>query len=467
MDPSTTLKGLRNNIELQSDTVSESAMQQLLELDEKLVSIKAEIKKELEEKRLISSQFKHAKGDKDAIASLKASMQANTKLLTELEAHKKAIEQNMLSLLESNAPNADDEPALPQQFLPTAEEIDTPVTVNEIGDKDQAAWDKYVESHPQANLYQQYCWREIITASFGHKSFYLAAYQNNTIVGVLPIVWLKSRLFGSFGVSVPFFNYGGPLANTKKIASDLIQHAIHIAEQNNFSHLEIRTTTDQFALPAETRKVSMILKLPKSTEELDNQLGAKVRAQAKQADNYQPSIKFGGVELLTDFYKVFSENMRDLGTPVYGKDIFLNILQHKNTQPTIAVTYIKNKPVGAAFLLGHREMMEIPWASTLKSANPMNINMWMYHNILHYSIDKGYAFFDFGRSTVGAGTYRFKKQWGAKPIKHYWYNWHPEGQAASELNPDNPKFKLMIAAWKKLPLFVANIIGPYLVKNLP
>ena len=218
---------------------------------------------------------------------------------------------------------------------------------------------------------------------------------------------------------------------------------------------------------ASTKKVSMVLALPTSEVALDEQLGAKVRAQYKKAEEHNPQVRFGKLELLDDFYRVFARNMRDLGTPVYAREWFANILQVPEIAAQLAVIYVAEKPVSAGFVVGYRGMLEIPWASTIKEANALNTNMWMYRQILSFAIREGYTFFDFGRSTRDAGTYKFKKQWGAQPYTHYWYTLVPPGTQPPELNPDNPKFTLMIAVWRRLPVWVTRLIGPPIVANLP
>ncbi len=135
--------------------------------------------------------------------------------------------------------------------------------------------------------------------------------------------------------------------------------------------------------------------------------------------------------MLNDFYAVFAHNMRDLGTPVYAKQFFRLILEAWPEQTHIVVLQLGNKPVAAALLLGDRDMMEIPWASTLQSANTMNMNMLLYREVLGLCIRHGYRFFDFGRSSKDSGTYRFKKQWGAEPLQHYWHYWLDHRWAAA------------------------------------
>jgi FemAB-related protein (PEP-CTERM system-associated) len=173
------------------------------------------------------------------------------------------------------------------------------------------------------------------------------------------------------------------------------------------------------------------------------------------------------MELLDDFYRVFAHNMRDLGTPVYGKQWFSNVLQHPGLNAFVLVIYVNKKPVSCAFLVNHGRLMEIPWASTVKSANRYNANMWMYRQVLAFAIDQGCQYFDFGRSTLDAGTFKFKKQWGAEPCQNYWYCLLPENAAKPELNPDNPKLKLFIALWKFMPVWLTKIIGPAVIRGIP
>lgn len=159
--------------------------------------------------------------------------------------------------------------------------------------------------------------------------------------------------------------------------------------------------------------------------------------------------------------------MRSLGTPVYGKSFFRNIIRNSDIKPTIAILYHQGCAVSCGFLMGYKCTLEIPWASTLRQANALNANMVLYWNILSYAIVNGYQFFDFGRSSNDAGTYRFKLQWGAKPAQLYWHYCLQGNDVLPQLNPNNPKYKLAINVWKKLPLPVTTTVGPMLAKNLP
>jgi FemAB-related protein (PEP-CTERM system-associated) len=211
----------------------------------------------------------------------------------------------------------------------------------------------------------------------------------------------------------------------------------------------------------------MIRRLPASEEALDAELGSKLRAQIRRAGRESQEVRIGGAELLDDFYDVFARNMRDLGTPVYGKGFFRAVLAAWPQRSHVVVVRLGNRPAAAAILLGFRDMLEIPWASTVREANPLGLNMLLYRSVLGLAIARGYGYFDFGRSSVGAGTYRFKQQWGAHPLQQYWHYGLRNGAGLPRLNPDNPKYRLMISLWQRLPVVFTRIIGPPIVRSLP
>ena len=159
--------------------------------------------------------------------------------------------------------------------------------------------------------------------------------------------------------------------------------------------------------------------------------------------------------------------MRDLGSPAQSKQLIDSILQHFPHNSWLVVIKLHGRPVAAGFLLAAGNTMEIPLASTIRRVNPLSMNMLLYWEILKFAISKNYSHFDFGRSSIGAGTYRFKRQWGAKPKQLYWHYWLGKSDAPPSLNPDNPKYSLIISLWKRLPVPIANFLGPMIVKNIP
>lgn len=331
------------------------------------------------------------------------------------------------------------------------------------------SWDAFVDAQPGASLYQSSGWRNVIARVFGHETYYLYAMGvDGKLLGVLPLVRLRSRLFGDYLVSVPYFNYGGALATDETTAQALMEHACELARNLGSQHVEFRDTAKRPGdWAVRTDKVILELELPGSADVLWTALGSKLRAQIKRPTKEGIQVVWGGAELLDDFYQVFARNMRDLGTPVYSVTFFAAILETFRNAASIAVARYQGIPVAAGFLLGYKQRLEIPWAASLRKYNVFGSNMLLYWEVLKKAIEDGYQVFDFGRSSIDSGTYRFKKQWGTRERPLFWHYWIRPGQAMPNLTPNNPRYRLAIRLWQRLPLPIANSIGPFVVKNLP
>ncbi|MEX0729895.1 MAG: XrtA system polysaccharide deacetylase [Aquisalimonadaceae bacterium] len=338
-----------------------------------------------------------------------------------------------------------------------------------MGIDSAAAWDGYVASRTaQASAYHAYAWRRVVEQVFGHECHYwMARNPEGRVCGVLPLVRLRSRLFGDFAVSLPFVNYGGCVADSRGIRRQLVGAACDQAGELGLDHLELRESAPlDGRWPTRTDKVIMLLDLPADPDVLWRRLGSKVRAQVKRPQREGVTAEVGGEELLAAFYSVFARNMRDLGTPVYSSNLFRQCLrQLPNVH--VAVVRLAGRPVAAGLLVGHGLRLEIPWASSLRDYGRLGVNMLLYWQCLEFAINRKYEIFDFGRSSVDSGTFRFKKQWGAEPVKTHWHYWLPEGKAMPALRPDNPRYDIAIRLWKRLPVPVTRLVGPHIVKYLP
>lgn len=342
-------------------------------------------------------------------------------------------------------------------------------TVTQVNQNDHDRWNRYVTEHPGSSIYHRFEIAELIEQVFCHQSYYFkSSDEQGNIVGVLPVIRLKSRLFGDYFVSLPFFNYGGVIADSAEIATDLIRAAAQQATNLGVSHLELRQLEPaESDLELRQDKIVMIKTLPDSREALQKSFKTKLRAQIKRPVREGATVRVGNLELLSDFYRVFSENMRDLGTPVYSINFFKTMINQNWLDTTIVVVYLDGEATAAGFLIKDGSCMEIPWASTRSQFNRFSVNMLLYSEALGTAIDQGCTSFDFGRSSVDSGTYRFKKQWGATPVQLNWQYWLRDGEPMPALTPSNPKYGLAIKAWQKLPLPIANFIGPAIVRNLP
>jgi FemAB-related protein (PEP-CTERM system-associated) len=293
-----------------------------------------------------------------------------------------------------------------------------------------------------------------------------------------------SRFFGRFLVSLPYLNSGGLIlrpsdslpdtAPSVEIIQPLIDRAVQLADELDVKHLELRHEV-RFEHPAfnyeRTDKVHMRLALPASPELLMASFKSKLRSQIKKANENPFEVQFGGQELLADFYKVFAHNMRDLGTPVYSKNLFREILSsfassNTGSKAELCVVRLNRQPISGALLVHHAHRTEVPSASALREFNPTNVNMWMYWQLLQRAIEQGSVEFDFGRSTLGAGTYKFKEQWGAKPSPAVWQYYVRKGDPA-QMRPDSSKNQRLVEIWKKMPVWLTRIVGPSIVRGIP
>jgi serine/alanine adding enzyme len=345
------------------------------------------------------------------------------------------------------------------------------MSVTLLSEREAGEWDEFVNHDPRASIYHRAAWRGLIAEVFGHDTPYLIARAaDGTPNGVLPLVHIRSRIFGNYLVSLPYFTYGGPLGEPD-VAQELMQAAGHLAKERGARHIEFRCTAAlplSGDVPERLDKVSMHLPLQPTSEQMWSKLPSQRRSQVRKAEKANLEVLRGGAELLDDFYPVWSRNMRDLGTPVYSRAPFAAILRTFPESSLIVSVRLEGRPVAAAFLLQHPQgSMEVPWVSALREFNHLYVNTLLYWELLRCSIERGCTIFDFGRSTRDSGTFQFKKQWGAQPVQLHWYYWLAEGRKLPGLTPSNPRFALAIAAWKRLPVLIANSLGPHLAKDLP
>jgi len=342
-----------------------------------------------------------------------------------------------------------------------------------IATEDEAKlWDDYVVSHPEATHCHLYCWKKIIEESYNQKGYYFIAKQEGQIVGILPSIHIQSRIFSTSLVSMPYLSYGGILATHQNAAQHLFTSAFAKAKKLNVNTLELRNrqqccinyTKDN----EQIRKVRMVKTLPSSATELSQSFPSKLRSQIKRPVKEGMTFQIGGIELLDSFYDVFTVNMRDLGSPVHRKSIFCNLMEGLPGQVKIGVVSYRNSAVASGIIISFNDEVEIPWASSLRSYNKLSPNMLLYYSFLEYCCNRNIKKFDFGRSTPGEGTYRFKKQWGATPEPLVWktcptthtVNYNELDQHFTKNKKTSKTMDILVEVWKKLPVSVANKLGP-------
>ena len=304
--------------------------------------------------------------------------------------------------------------------------------------------DRYLENTAASTLYHRAAWTSVIEECFGHRTYYLVCRDDDGAArGVLPLVHMKSRLFGNFLVSMPFFNYGGVCADSDIFRSRLIEEAVRIANDVGASHIEFRQEEPLCnSFPVKTAKVSMRLALPASAEELMHSFPSKLRSQIRRPRKEGMSARIGRIDELDSFYEVFAFNMRRLGTPVLPRHFFATIFKYFPGDTWICSVYKDRIPVASGFLIGFKDRLEIPWASAREDYNRYSPNMLLYWSCLEFACGRGYRVYDFGRSTAGEKTYKFKEQWGARPLQLHWHYWLGDGGSIPDLSPKNPRYRL-------------------------
>jgi FemAB-related protein (PEP-CTERM system-associated) len=354
-------------------------------------------------------------------------------------------------------------------MLPLRNAVETPVEAIEVGVvTPDAQWDAYVASRPEATGYHLAAWAPVFREAFGHDSRYLAARAGGAIVGILPLVTFKTPFLRRFCVSLPFLNYGGIVADHPDAEQALLAAAIAESRAAGASFLELRHSRRRFpSLPAKQHKVAMWLPLETSVDAQWAKLDRKVRNQVRKAEKNGLRATRGGLDLVDAFYDVFARNMRDLGTPVYTRRWFRQILATFPDRAGIVCVWRGEEPVAASFTFRHRDSLEVPWASSLRAHNALCGNILLYWEMLRAAVEGGCARFDFGRSSPGSNTFEFKRQWGAEPHAQTWEYWLAAGGPLPDMSPQNPRVQLAVDLWRRLPLAVTRAVGPWIVRNIP
>jgi len=322
-------------------------------------------------------------------------------------------------------------------------------------------WPMPLSRHP--------AWMAVLQQGLQHVPYCLEAVQEGNTCGFLALAYVRSLLFGRLLVSLPYLNYGGVSAEDDTVAERLLDAAMALADDLKVRYLELRHE-QPFSHPglaqSRTDKVHMRLALPQSSGELWDCLPGKVRNQVRKAQKSGLTVAWGGSALLPEFHRVFSENMRDLGTPVYGRRLFAAILEHFPERTEFCLVRAAARPVAAALLLHGWGVTEVPSASSLRSHNHTCANMLLYWELLSRAIARQQQSFDFGRSTSDSSTYRFKKQWGAKAFPAEWQYYVRTGQV-EDLRTENPRYQRFIKIWRRLPLGLTRLLGPRIVRGIP
>ena len=340
------------------------------------------------------------------------------------------------------------------------------VTVRALEPGETAAWDRFVTAAPAGSFFHLAGWKRVIEESFGHDCPYLLAARGGTITGVLPLTHVKSRLFGASLVSNAFCVYGGPLAADPDSLAALDAAALALAEARGVSDLEYRLrrrlhperpcdgeTYCTFRKPLEPDPEANLAKLRR-----------KQRAMVRKA------IK-AGLESTLDadpkrLYRLYAESLRNLGTPVFSARYFDSLWRVFGEQAEILTISHQGQPVSAVISFFFRDEVLPYYGGGSAAARGLAAHDFMYWEVMRRAAEAGVRVFDFGRSKAGTGAFDFKRHWGFEPEPLFYEHRLFGREEIPQRNPLNPKYALAIALWKRLPLPVANRLGPLLARGL-
>ncbi len=341
------------------------------------------------------------------------------------------------------------------------------VRVRELDDSRAVEWDRFVERVPHATFFHRSGWKRVIERSFGHRTHYLYAERAGTIEGVLPLVHVKSPFFGNSLSSLAFCVYGGPVAESAAALTALDAAARALAERLDVAHLEYRLR-DPAALTGTVEKADLYVTFRKPITGVAEQ--DMLAIPRKQRAMVRKGQKLGlRSEIDADcrqLHRVYSESVRNLGTPVFSRRYFDALQQEFGRDCEVLVITREKEAVAAVLSFFFRDEVLPYYGGGTYAARELAANDFMYWEVMRRAGERGCRMFDFGRSKRGTGAFDFKKNWGfpAQPLPYQYLLRH--GDKLPDINPLNPKLRLFIEAWKRLPLPIANLLGPHLVRHL-
>ena len=327
-------------------------------------------------------------------------------------------------------------------------------------------WDKYVSQHPESTVYHLFNWGDVYLKTFNIKSVFITAFENDNIRGVFPLFHLKDIMLRNFLCTGLFGSYGDILADKHDITERLFQYAVEITEKEKCKYILIKNYKSEISdMTAMKGYVTDILTLDGDVGRIWQGFNAKLRNQIRKAEQNNLKVVTDN-ENVNDFYYVLSSNIKGHGTPVYGISFINNILSCFPDDACITVVKFKDRLIGGALNIIFKDTMYVPFAASLRKYFYLCPNNILYWELIKKAVDNGCRYFDFGRSTQGSGTHAFKRQWGTDTISLNYQYYSPAGKKVKALNPENIKFKILTGLWKRLPLFLANYIGPKIIKYL-
>jgi FemAB-related protein (PEP-CTERM system-associated) len=341
-----------------------------------------------------------------------------------------------------------------------------PVAVRPFQPDDSGRWDDFVRDCAVGTFFHLSPWRRVIERAFGHRTYYLVAERGGNVTGVLPLTHVKSALFGSSLIANAFAVQGGPIAADAESMRALENKAVRLMDRLEVPVLEMRGSSNSRGdWPTKSGLYAIFRKpIDPSVEANLKSVPRKQRAMIRKG--IQNALQSEIDRDVDRLHRIYAESVHNLGTPVFAKSYF-RILREEFADSSDIVTVTYNGAAVAAVLNFYFRDEVLPfYGGGTGLARELAANDFMYWEVMRRACERGYRLFDFGRSKIGTGAYAFKRNWGFEPTPLVYQFRLTAKQDVPDLNPLNPKFAFFVAAWKRLPLPLANRLGPLIVKGI-
>tara|TARA_R110002110_G_scaffold415858_2_gene658601 strand:- start:41166 stop:42251 length:1086 start_codon:yes stop_codon:yes gene_type:complete len=334
-----------------------------------------------------------------------------------------------------------------------------------LDETNRARWDEFATSHCEHPFHLS-VWEKIFSELFFLKTYYLYAQKGKDIIAILPLVEMKSLLFGHALISTPFLVYGGPVG-TKDGCDKLVARAVELGKEKQVDYIELKCEHPNVDIGWE-QEIYFNFKRPIISEHECNlkDIPRKQRAVVRKAD--KSGLMFEFENNIEKFYRLYATSLRNLGTPVMPKDFFQKIFDSLGDKCSIlTISHPKDhQPLSSVMSFYHNNSVLPYYAGGSLAARNSKSNDFMYWQLMKDAVNKSLTEFNFGRSKVDTGSYRFKKHWGFEAQPLHYRTILIKAKQPPNLNPTNPKYQLMIKAWKKLPISMSMILGPWIARRL-
>lgn len=328
-------------------------------------------------------------------------------------------------------------------------------------------WDAFVRATPGGSPFHLTAWKRAVEAAFGHRSHYLMAMDGDRVQGVLPLFAVRGFTGGRALVSTPYAVYGGICAASDAARTALAEAATALARELGARYVELRHRPGQeLALPTKSLYVSFSRLITGSDEENLEQIPRKQRRMTRQGAKHGLRSEIG-LEHLDAFHDIYAASVHQLGSPVFPRRLFAAIAHEFGKECELLTVWKDDRMVAGVLTLYYEDQALPYYGGALREALPFAVNDFMYWQLMCHVAALGYRVFDFGRSREGTGPYNFKRHWGFEPQPLPYQYVLMDGASMPDMSPSNPKMRLAIETWKRLPLAVTKVLGPPLTRFLP